>query len=65
MTGYNIHFITLDFALKRDRFLLVDNALPQLSGPLLHIIFIQAQLLGNLLVGKVEAHEIQTQNPGP
>jgi len=65
MTGYNIDFITLDFTLKRNRFLLVDEALPQVRGHLLHIVFIQTQLLGNLLVGKIEVHEIQTQNPGP
>ena len=58
MTGYNIHFITLDFALKRDRFLLIDNALSQLGGHLLHIVFIQPQFLGNLLVGQIQAHEV-------
>ena len=51
MTGYNIDFITLHFALKSDRFLLVDNALSQLGGHLLHIVFIQPQFLGNLLIG--------------
>ena len=40
MTGHNIDFIALDFTLKRSGLLLGDEALPQVRGHVLRIIFI-------------------------
>jgi len=34
-----------------------------LAGHLVDIIFVQAQLVGNLLIGQVQAHKVQTQDP--
>ena len=39
MTGHNIDFIALDFTLKRSGLLLGDEALPQVRGHVLRIIF--------------------------
>src|SRR6056297_282421 len=39
------------------------NPFSQLAGHCLHIARVKVQLLSNLLVGKVEPHEIETQNP--
>jgi hypothetical protein len=30
----------------------------------MHIIFVQAQLLSNLLIREIESHQIKTGNPG-
>jgi len=30
----------------------------------MHIIFVQVQLLRNLLIGEIESHQIKTGNPG-
>ena len=53
MTGHKIDFIALDFTLKRSGLLLGDEALPQVRGHVLRIIFIQSQFLGNLPVGQI------------
>lgn len=39
------------------------NALTQLCGHLLHICAVQIEFLGNLVIGEIETHEIETQNP--
>lgn len=39
------------------------NPFSQLAGHCLHIARVKVQLLSNLLVGKIEPHEIETQNP--
>ena len=53
MTGHNIDFIALDYPIKTSGLLLGDEALPQVRGHVLRIIFIQSQLLGNLPVGQI------------
>jgi hypothetical protein len=30
----------------------------------MHIIFMQIQLLGNLLIGHIQTHQVQARNPG-
>ena len=40
MTSHNIDFIALDFTMKRNGNLLVNETLPQVRGHVLHIIFI-------------------------
>ena len=42
MTGHNIDLIALDFTIKRSGLLLGDEALPQVRGHVLRIIFIQS-----------------------
>ena len=51
MTGDKIDFITLDSPRKTHRLLLGNQPLPQMRSQVLHIIFIQPQLLRNLPVG--------------
>ncbi len=64
MTCHHIDFIALDLTAQPRRGLALHNALAQLAGHLLHVILVQVQLAGNLLVGEVESHQIQTDNPG-
>ena len=65
MTRHDIDFITLHFSPEHRTGLALDNAGAQLARHLLHIILVQVQFLGDLLIRKVESHQIQTQHPGP
>ena len=65
MTGYHIHLVTFDLPGQARLGFERHNPLAQLSGHRLHVILVQPQLLGNLLIGQIQAHEIQTQNPYP
>jgi hypothetical protein len=40
-----------------------SNPCTQLSRHLLHITTMQRQLVGNLLVGYIQSHEVETQYP--
>lgn len=65
VTGHDVHFITFHFS-RQDRFrLAADDPAPELFGHPLDVIWVHAQLLGDLRVGQVQSHEIQTQNPNP
>ena len=40
-----------------------DDALAQLRGYLMDIMFVEVEFLSNLGIGEIEAHQIPTQNP--
>lgn len=63
MAGDDIDFIAFEGATQSRRRLALDDALAQLCGHLVNIIFVQIKFLGDLLVGEVEPHQIQTENP--
>jgi len=53
MARHHVDFVTLHLAAQSHPRLVGDNARAQLARPLLHVIFVQIQLLGNLLVREV------------
>ena len=65
MPGDHIDLVDLDHALKPHLGGLGNEALPQKRGHRMDVVFIQAQFLGNLEIGEVQSHEIQTQYPDP
>jgi hypothetical protein len=65
MPSYHIYFIALDFPFQEWLWLLGHNAFPKLGSHLMDVGPIQVQFLSNLLIGEVQPHEIQAQNPDP
>src|SRR5512143_3188679 len=59
VAGHDVHFVTLNRSgqarLRRAGY----DSRAQLLGHRLHVVLIQPQFLSNLLVGQVQAHEIQ------
>ena len=67
MTGHNIDLIALDFTIKRSGLLLGNEALPQVRGHVLRIIFIQSLVPGQFagldrFKPMKYRHRIQTRN---
>jgi hypothetical protein len=58
-------FVAFDLAAQLDLGLPLDDAVTKPSGHRLGIIGIDLQLLGDLLVREVQAHEVQAQDPDP
>ena len=65
MAGHDIDLVTLDLARKRRLRLHRHDTRAQLRGHALRVIFVQTQLLPDLLIGKVQAHQVQAQDPYP
>ena len=65
MPGHDRDLIAFDLAAERDLGLALHDPLPELGGHLLGIIGVEVQLLGDLCVGEVQAHEVQAQDPDP
>jgi hypothetical protein len=63
MSSYDIDFVALDRALKRRFGPPLDDPLAERRGHRLDIAAVQVQLLGNLISGSVQTHEIQAQDP--
>jgi hypothetical protein len=63
VAGGDVDLITLDLAAERDLRLALDDALAELGRHDLHIAVVQAQLLGDLLVGEIQSHEVEAENP--
>ena len=59
LTGDDINLVDLDLARQDDRRSFGGQPFAQLRRHLLHVIFIQAQLLCDLSVGEIQPHEIQ------
>ena len=59
MPGYDIDLVDLHLALEPHRRDLGDQAGAELLGHELHVGLVQVQLLGDLPVREVEAHEVQ------
>jgi len=60
VAGDHIHFVTLNLTAEHRLGLVDHHALAQLLGHALNIILVQIQLPGDLLIGQVQSHEIQT-----
>lgn len=63
MTGHHIDLVAFHFAAQTQLRLSRYDAGSQLFGHLLHIILIQSQFLGDLLVRQIQSHQVQTQYP--
>lgn len=64
VVGDHVHFVGLDLAAKRRRRLLALAACAQLLRHALGLVLVEPQLLSDLAIGQVQAHEIQAQHPG-
>lgn len=62
---HDIDLVTLDLARKRRLRLHRHDARAQWRGHAVRIIFIQTQLLPDLLVGEVQTHQVQAPDPHP
>jgi hypothetical protein len=63
VTGHHIDLVAFDFAAQLQLGLGRYDAGSQLFGHLLHIILIQTQFLGDLLVRQIQSHQVQAQDP--
>jgi len=63
--GNHIDLVDLDHARKLHLGGLGNEALPQARGHRMDVVFIQVQFPGDLQIGEVQSHEIQTQDPDP
>jgi hypothetical protein len=63
--GCDIDLVDLDFAVEDHSRGSGGKPLPQLLGHHLHVRGAKVELLGDLPVREVEAHEVQAQNPDP
>src|SRR3954447_12899553 len=63
VTGDNVDFVGLDRAVQRRLGDLGNQTSAKMRRHV--VIVVQAQLLSDLLVRQVQAHEIKTQDPGP
>jgi hypothetical protein len=61
MASNHIAFITLHRIGERHRGLFFYDPLTQLGRHLLHITAMQRQYVGNVVVGQMQPHEVQTQ----
>ena len=65
MPGHDVHLVALDLAVELDLGLAHDDPLAELRGHDLGVVGVDTQLLGDLLVGEVQPHEVQAQHPDP
>src|SRR3954454_7654208 len=63
--GHDIDLVDLDLAVEDDGRGSGGKPLPQLLGHRLHVRGAKLELLGDLPVREVEAHEVEAQNPDP
>ena len=61
----DVNLVDCNFARQLNRWHFGDQAAAQLLRNGLHVRSIQAQLKGDLPVGKVQAHEVEAQHPHP
>jgi hypothetical protein len=59
VSGHHVNLIAFDLAAEHDFGLALDDPLTELRGHHLGVIGIDPQLLGDLLVGEVQAHEVE------
>jgi len=65
VAGHEVDFVAFHLTCQDRRRLLGHNTLAQLAGHLMHVILIEIEFLGYLVIREIEAHEVQTQNPDP
>ena len=63
--GHDVNLVDLDLTLQLHHWHFGDQAAAQLFRHGLNVRSIQAQLPGDLPVGKVQAHEVEAQDPNP
>lgn len=63
VASHDIDLIDLDRTFEFNVGGIVDNAFAQLRGHAVDIVLVKIQFVGDLPIGKIEAHEIKTQNP--
>ena len=65
VTGNNIDFVDFDLAIQNDSGDFRHQTVPQVARHRLHVIFVQAQLPGDLSIRQVQTHEGEAQDPDP
>ena len=63
MPGHDVYLVAFDLAGQTRLRLSDHDPGAQLLGHMLHVILVQPQLLGNLVIGDVQAHQIQAHQP--
>ncbi len=63
MTRGDVDLVGLDLTAEQWIRLCALNALAQLLGHALHIIFVEPQLAGDLAIRQIQAHEVEAQHP--
>lgn len=63
MSCDNINLVAFDRAFELDLRLLRENALTKNGGHLLYRIFVHFQFGGDLPIGEIQSHEVQTKHP--
>lgn len=63
MPGHDVHLIALDLAAELDHGLALHDPLTESGRHHLGVIGIDPQLPGDLLVGEVQAREVEAQDP--
>jgi hypothetical protein len=62
---HDVDLVALDLAAEGDLRLPKDYPLPQRGGHPPGVIRVEVEFLGDLLVGEVQPHEVQAQDPDP
>jgi hypothetical protein len=63
MTSDDMNFIAFDDTAQGRCGFTLDDALTQLRGHFVDIVFMEIEFLGDLLIRQIESHQIQTENP--
>src|SRR3954451_3394847 len=63
--GHDVDLVALDLAAEGDLGLPQDHPLPQRGRHPLGVVGVEVELLGDLLVGEVQPHEVEQQDPDP
>src|SRR5262245_1067160 len=64
MSGHDIHFVAFDLAAEDLDGLALDDPFAEPRGHHLGLVGVEIQLLPDLLVGEVQAHEVEAEDPG-
>src|SRR3954471_9235631 len=62
---HDVHLVALDLATEGDLGPPDDYPLPRGGGHPLGVVRVEVEFLGDLLIGEVQAHEVQDQDPDP
>ena len=65
MSRHNIDFIAFDFTAEDLDGLALDDPFAELGGHRLGLVGVEIQLLSDLFIGEVQAHEVEAEDPDP
>src|SRR5262249_50000372 len=65
VSGHDVNLVALDLAAEPHLRLPPDDPLPQHGRHPLGVVWVEVESLGDLLVGEVQAHEVEDQDPDP